>query len=137
MSKHLNSTVIALVAFISTTTMLTTAARADALETAIADEGIIAAQESSAPSEYDSIFESAAMISAEELDENRGTFATSSASFLLANSSNNVATNTVSGSNIIADGAFNESSGVFSVIQNSGNNVLIQNSTVVNVQLNQ
>jgi hypothetical protein len=37
------------------------------------------------------------------------------------------------GNNVISDGAFNNSSGIASVIQNSGNNVIIQDSTVVNV----
>lgn len=50
-------------------------------------------------------------------------------------SSDNVATNTVSGNNILSPGAFADSSGISSVIQNSGNNVLIQNSTVVNLTL--
>jgi hypothetical protein len=48
--------------------------------------------------------------------------------------SGNGATNTVSGGNIIASGAFANASGLPMVIQNSGNNVLIQNSTIVNVQ---
>lgn len=50
-------------------------------------------------------------------------------------SSDNVATNTVSGNNILSLGAFADSSGISSVIQNTGNNVLIQNSTVVNLTL--
>ncbi|MFV8429275.1 carbon storage regulator [Vibrio owensii] len=50
-------------------------------------------------------------------------------------SSDNVATNTVSGNNILSPGAFADSSGISSVIQNTGNNVLIQNSTVVNLTL--
>lgn len=50
-------------------------------------------------------------------------------------SSDNVATNTVSGNNILSPGAFADSSGISSVIQNTGNNVLIQNSTVVTLTL--
>lgn len=50
-------------------------------------------------------------------------------------SSDNVATNTVSGNNILSPGAFADGSGISSVIQNTGNNVLIQNSTVVNLTL--
>jgi hypothetical protein len=46
----------------------------------------------------------------------------------------NSATNVVSGNNIIQDGSFANASGISTVIQNSGNNVLIQNGTVVNVQ---
>ncbi|OBT16011.1 carbon storage regulator [Vibrio sp. UCD-FRSSP16_10] len=47
----------------------------------------------------------------------------------------NVADNTVSGSNIMASGAFSDNSGISSVIQNTGNNVLIQNSTIVNLSI--
>ncbi|PFG55455.1 hypothetical protein ATG66_1760 [Vibrio sp. ES.051] len=50
-------------------------------------------------------------------------------------SSDNVASNTVSGNNILSSGAFADSSGISNVIQNSGSNVLIQNSTVVNLTL--
>ena len=47
----------------------------------------------------------------------------------------NQATNVSTGMNVISDGAFAGSSGLSTVIQNSGNNVLIQNATIVNVQL--
>jgi hypothetical protein len=47
----------------------------------------------------------------------------------------NVATNLTTGSNTISQGAFSNSSGIPMVIQNSGNNVLIQNSTILNLQL--
>lgn len=47
----------------------------------------------------------------------------------------NSALNVWSGFNSIADGAFSNASGLPMVIQNSGSNVLIQNATVVNVQL--
>ena len=46
----------------------------------------------------------------------------------------NTATNIVSGSNLIQDGAFANASGINTVIQNSGSNVLIQNGMVVTVQ---
>ena len=46
----------------------------------------------------------------------------------------NVAVDTVSGGNLVAGGAFGNAAGLTTVIQNSGNNVLIQNSTVVSVQ---
>ena len=46
----------------------------------------------------------------------------------------NAAINTLSGSNIVSDGAFSNASGLPTVIQNSGNNVLIQNATILNVQ---
>ncbi|GMW06106.1 MAG: hypothetical protein QY320_14025 [Gammaproteobacteria bacterium] len=47
----------------------------------------------------------------------------------------NVALNTVSGNNTIAGEAFQDTAGFVTVIQNTGNNVLIQNSTIVNVAL--
>jgi len=49
--------------------------------------------------------------------------------------SGNVATNLTTGSNNISDSAFSNSAGIPIVIQNTGNNVLIQNSTILNLQL--
>lgn len=46
----------------------------------------------------------------------------------------NTADHVVSGSNAISDGAFSNASGINTVIQNTGSNVLIQNGMVVNVQ---
>ena len=46
----------------------------------------------------------------------------------------NNASHIQSGSNMIADGAFTNASGMPMVVQNSGSNVLIQNATIVNVQ---
>lgn len=47
----------------------------------------------------------------------------------------NRAVDTVSGSNFISDGAFSSSSGLPTAIQNSGNNVIIQNSFILNLDL--
>ena len=47
----------------------------------------------------------------------------------------NSAVNVVTGANNITDGAFSNASGLPMVIQNSGANVLIQNATIVNVQI--
>lgn len=47
----------------------------------------------------------------------------------------NRAVNVATGNNVIADGAFTAASGMPMVIQNSGNNVLIQNATIVNIQV--
>ncbi|MDV6344119.1 hypothetical protein [Nitrosomonas sp. Is37] len=47
----------------------------------------------------------------------------------------NIANHNVTGANIIDHGAFANSAGMFSVIQNTGNNVLIQDSTIVNVTI--
>jgi len=45
------------------------------------------------------------------------------------------ASNLTTGNNVIADGAFTGTVGLPMVIQNSGNGVLIQNATIVNVQV--
>jgi len=47
----------------------------------------------------------------------------------------NGAYNNTTGDNIIDSGSFSNASGVLNVVQNSGNNVLIQNATVVNLTL--
>jgi parallel beta-helix repeat protein len=47
----------------------------------------------------------------------------------------NNAINTISGNNIISDNAFSHASGVPIAIQNSGNNVVIQNSMILNLQM--
>ncbi|WP_229487624.1 hypothetical protein [Pseudoduganella lutea] len=47
----------------------------------------------------------------------------------------NTAINVATGTNTITDGAFSNASGLPMVIQNSGANVLIQNATIVNVQI--
>ena len=49
--------------------------------------------------------------------------------------SSNRAVEVVTGSNAIREGSFANASGIPVVIQNTGANVLIQNSTVVNIQL--
>jgi hypothetical protein len=43
----------------------------------------------------------------------------------------------ISGNNLVSGGAFTSSAGLPTVIQNSGNNVLIQNSTILNIRMNQ
>lgn len=48
---------------------------------------------------------------------------------------NNQAYNLTTGNNIITDGSLAGVSGFSTVIQNSGNNVLIQNSTNINLQV--
>jgi hypothetical protein len=74
-------------------------------------------------------------LSDRDLDSNRGTFAPGvyNLSNLTAVMYGNSANNTVSGNNNIGDGAFSGLNGLATVIQNSGNNVVIQSSTVLNV----
>jgi len=47
--------------------------------------------------------------------------------------SENVAIGNTNGDNLINGEAFSDSSGFLSTVQNTGNNVLIQNSTIINV----
>jgi hypothetical protein len=47
----------------------------------------------------------------------------------------NRAVDTISGGNIISDNAFSSSSGLPVAIQNSGNNVIIQNAFILNLEL--
>jgi len=47
----------------------------------------------------------------------------------------NRAIDTISGNNYISDSAFSHASGVPIAIQNSGNNVVIQNSMILNLQM--
>lgn len=47
----------------------------------------------------------------------------------------NKANDNVTGSNYINGGAFSNASGLPTLIQNSGNNVLIQNATILNVKM--
>ncbi|MFC3379772.1 hypothetical protein ACFOLJ_28535 [Rugamonas sp. CCM 8940] len=49
--------------------------------------------------------------------------------------SGNTAVNVATGANIISNGSFSSASGLPIAIQNSGANVLIQNATIINVQL--
>jgi hypothetical protein len=47
----------------------------------------------------------------------------------------NSATNTISGPNTITNGSFARANGMATAIQNSGNNVLIQNATILRIEL--
>jgi hypothetical protein len=48
-------------------------------------------------------------------------------------SAHNTNNGSISGGNVITAGAFSESSGLSTIIQNSGNNVVIQSATILNV----
>jgi len=50
-------------------------------------------------------------------------------------SGNRVGSNVTTGANRISGGSFAGSSGISSVIQNTGNNVIIQDSTQVNITM--
>ena len=68
-------------------------------------------------------------------DARGGTDIVSNDATLSATVSNNTANNVSTGSNVINGGAFANATGLPMVIQNSGANVLIQNATVINLQL--
>ncbi|WP_260433601.1 hypothetical protein [Burkholderia sp. Bp8998] len=72
-------------------------------------------------------------MSADQLDAHRGGDALIGQNTLTGTVSDNVANRVSTGSNAIADGSFANSSGLPTVIQNTGANVLIQNATVLNV----
>lgn len=73
-------------------------------------------------------------IGANELDALRGGDDVDNTVTIDGRVDNNTADRIVSGSNVIQDGAFANASGISTVIQNSGSNVLIQNGMVVTVQ---
>ena len=49
--------------------------------------------------------------------------------------SDNAALNNVTGSNFVTSGSFANASGMSTIIQNSGNNVLIQNATILQLDV--
>lgn len=54
---------------------------------------------------------------------------------LAATLDHNVANNSHTGNNLIDNDAFSGSTGFMTVIQNTGNNVIIQNATIINLSL--
>jgi len=49
--------------------------------------------------------------------------------------SQNAAIGVTTGSNLVTEGSFAGAAGFATVVQNSGNNVLIQNATIINLQV--
>lgn len=94
--------------------------------------GSITQQQSAPPTSSDSSFGVA--MTAEQLDQHRGGDQTISNMTLTGAVSDNSAKNVSTGSNAITQGSFANSSGLPTVIQNSGANVLIQNATILNVR---
>lgn len=71
-----------------------------------------------------------------QLEDHRGGFDLVNNNMQLSGTvADNSAVKVMSGNNSIADGAFTNASGFPIVIQNSGSNVLIQNATIINVQM--
>jgi hypothetical protein len=74
-----------------------------------------------------------AALSDAQLDQLRGRLTVFNSNDVDGHLYNNEAISNVTGSNFV-DGSFAGMSGFSTVIQNSGNNVLIQNATVLNLQ---
>ncbi len=89
----------------------------------------------SSPPQSQNPFGERALLDDQTLDARRGGTEVVNDMKLNGVVSDNQAYNLVTGSNSITEGAFAGASGLPTVIQNSGNNVLIQNATIVNVQL--
>jgi hypothetical protein len=73
-------------------------------------------------------------MTADQLDAHRGGDALIGQNDLTGRVANNTANRVETGSNSISQGSFASASGLPTVIQNSGANVLIQNATVLNVR---
>ena len=74
-------------------------------------------------------------VKAEALDKQRGGQKVLNLMDVNAKVYDNRAIDTISGNNIISDNAFSHASGVPMAIQNSGNNVVIQSSMILNLQM--
>jgi hypothetical protein len=85
-----------------------------------------------APPAADSTFGVA--MTTEQLDAHRGGEAVFNDMNLRGTVANNTARGVDTGSNMITGGSFSNASGLPTVIQNTGANVLIQNATIVNVR---
>ena len=85
--------------------------------------------------QVDEAFSLGVAVSVAKLEGSRGGFDVVKNDMQLSGTvANNSAFNVVSGSNLITDGSFANSSGFSTVVQNSGSNVLIQNATIINLQ---
>ena len=73
-------------------------------------------------------------MSSDQLDEHRGGDALISNMNLTGSVEGNLASHVATGSNTVDGGSFANSSGLPTVIQNTGANVLIQNATILNVR---
>lgn len=77
----------------------------------------------------------AAAVPDSELSNYRGGAEITNINDLNAGLYNNNALDSVTGGNFVTDGALAGSSGFSTLIQNSGNNVLIQNAMILNLQV--
>ncbi|MFZ6644512.1 hypothetical protein ACO0LO_02245 [Undibacterium sp. TJN25] len=112
-----------------------TAAAMPAAKTDTADSGAELAQQPDTQNAFAKKFGKAADV--QDLGKLRGgaEVVISNDQKLKGTVADNSATNVATGSNNITSGAFANVSGIPIVVQNSGTNVLIQNSTIINLQL--
>jgi hypothetical protein len=77
------------------------------------------------------------VVSNEELQRYRGGSDTKVLNFMDIDAAlkENTARSNITGGNIVTNGAFTNASGLSTVIQNSGNNVIIQNATILNLEI--
>jgi hypothetical protein len=94
--------------------------------------------EATAASHKNLLFSESTRVGDENLGDMRGTALSPEilgVAVFDAISANNTSNGTISGGNIIDAGAFSHSSGLSTIIQNSGNNVLIQSATILNLNI--
>lgn len=77
-----------------------------------------------------------AVVPADVLAAQTGRENLESPSILAADLGDNTLAGGTNGSNIVSDSAFSRNGGIAIVIQNSGNQVIIQNSTTINLTTN-
>lgn len=98
-----------------------------------------AANADSAQAQDKLLFSATETVLVEELDNARGRegvdIFTLNNMNVRATLADNQASHNVNGYNTIDHGSFTQATGITSVIQNSGNNVIIQDSTIVNVTI--
>jgi hypothetical protein len=89
-----------------------------------------------ASAQQSNVFDFGAPVSTDTLKRySGGAITTNSTQAINGTVSNDSASQVVTGNNAITGDAFSSASGLPSVIQNSGNNVLIQNGVIVNVEM--
>lgn len=108
---------------------------AGALETEFAAPAAPAAPVTPARTPLPAALRGSRVLDATALAGRRGGAATASEMQLSGVVSDNRVSDASTGSNLVTQGAFAGAAGLPVVIQNSGNNVLIQNATIVNLQL--
>ena len=105
--------------------------------------GLVAALSAAPAVAQDLAFGAQTPLTAEVLDENRGRYAAPTLDGDAVNLSANVTDNSVVyfgagdvlATNTIASGAFTDAAGILTVVQNTGNNVVIQTGVAVTIEM--